>query len=109
MKRHSDWSIDGFLLNFGLNIFSPFASLYNQCPVKVRLLTGPIFLFRCMVINECLQITPYICTKRQPLLNGKCRLKVKSAGKPGWRENGVFSDIRIEKMRTSFHESWTSG
>ena len=26
-----------------------------------------------------------------------------------WRIDGVFSDMRIKKKGTSFHESWNSG
>ena len=26
-----------------------------------------------------------------------------------WRIDGVFSDMRIERKGTSFHDSWTSG
>ena len=44
-------------------------------------------------------------------VTGKSRLKVKSAGCIASisRIDGVFSDMRIEKKETSFHERWTSG
>ena len=48
--------------------------------------------------------------KMSAFVTGKCRLKVKSAwgDLTGWHQNGVFSNMRIEKNGTSFHESWTS-
>ena len=66
-------------------------------------------LFRILVQNV---------SKTSAFVTGKCRLKVKSAGgtcqddvnmASKWRIDGVFSDMRIEKKGTSFHESWTSG
>ena len=40
--------------------------------------------------------------KTPVFVTGKCRLKVKSAGGnlPGWRQNGGFSDMRIEGKGT---------
>ena len=63
-------------------------------------------LFRILVQNASAFVT------------GKCRFKVKSAGETcqdgvymasKWRIDGVFSDMRIDEMGTSFHESRTSG
>ena len=62
-------------------------------------------LFRILVQNV---------SKTSAFVTGKCRFKGKSAGgtcqdgASKWRIDGVFPDMRIEEMGTSFHESRTS-
>ena len=100
----------------------------KQINQKSDSLSAPLKLMYSRISSSPWQVPPGVLTagffvfkyknvsRTSAFVTGKCRIKVKSAGgtcqdgvnmASKWRIDGVFSDMRIEKKGTNFHESRT--